>query len=58
MKAVAADTDYYKRLLKKLDGEETQIEAIQQEIAGQSAERNAVQKQLDDYLEKLTVESP
>ena len=40
MKTVAQNSDYYNRLLKKLDEQETQIEKLQKETA-------ALQKKLD-----------
>jgi hypothetical protein len=56
MKTVAAETDYYKRLLKKLDEQETGIEKVQKELADTRAAADAQQKQLDAYLITLTVQ--
>lgn len=49
MKAVAASTDYYNRLVKKLDDQETQIEAWQKEL-------DALRKQIDEQRKELETE--
>ena len=56
MKTVSAETDYYKRLVKKLDEQETAIEKTQKEIAEDRKGSDAMTKQLETYLMNLTVE--
>jgi hypothetical protein len=55
MKTVAANSEYYTRLLKKLDEQETQIEKLQGEITGLQQKLQAQQKELEDYLAGLNV---
>ncbi|MDB5292024.1 MAG: hypothetical protein JWL69_3265 [Phycisphaerales bacterium] len=56
MKTVAASTDYYQRLVKKLDEQETGIELMQKEIADLQKAHETLQQQFDDYLTGLSVE--
>ncbi|HET6248461.1 MAG TPA: hypothetical protein VFE47_12235 [Tepidisphaeraceae bacterium] len=56
LKAVAAESDYYKRLMKKIDERETGIEQAQKNIADMQATIHATEKQLADYLAGLNVE--
>ena len=55
MKTVAANSEYYTRLLKKLDEQETQIEKLQGEILTLQQKQQAQQKELEDYLAGLNV---
>lgn len=55
MKTVAQTTDYYKRLLAKLNEQESSIESLQQERDALTAKRDSLRKQLEDYLSGLTV---
>jgi hypothetical protein len=56
MKSVSADTDYYKRLVKKLDEQETAIEKTQKEIAEDRKASETLMKQLEQYLMNLTLD--
>jgi hypothetical protein len=55
MKTVAASSEYYTRLLKKLDEQETQIEKLQGEIVTLQQKQQTQQKELEDYLAGLNV---
>ena len=55
MKTVAPNSDYYNRLLKKLDEQETQIEKLQAETQGLQKEMEQQRKALEDYLNNLDV---
>ena len=55
MKTVDNKSDYYKRLLKKLDDGETRIESLQQQQDDFRDTLDARQKALRDYLSGLTV---
>ncbi|HEX4793686.1 MAG TPA: DUF4139 domain-containing protein [Humisphaera sp.] len=55
MKTVSANTDYYNRLIKKLDEQETAIEALQKEMADLQAKAAAQLKQIQDYIAGLKV---
>ena len=51
MKTVGPDTrDYYTRLLKKLNDQETQIEKLQKEVEDLQKQRDKQRKDLEDYL--------
>jgi hypothetical protein len=55
MKTVASNSEYYTRLIKKLDEQETTIETLQKEVAGfqkQAAERK---EELEAYVRDLNV---
>lgn len=55
MKAVDQNTDYYKRLLKELDQQETTIEQLHTDIKSLQEKMRSQQKQLEDYLSQLDV---
>jgi predicted nucleic acid-binding Zn-ribbon protein len=55
MKAVSASSDYYKRLEKELDAQETQIQKLKSEAKDLGEKRTVQQKALEDYLENLSV---
>ena len=55
MKTVAQNTEYYTRLLKKLDEQETQIEKLQKEVQDLQKQRDTQRKALEDYLNNLNV---
>ena len=55
MKAVAPSTDYYNRLVKKLDEQETQIEGWQKELDGLRKQAESQRKDLESKLGQLTI---
>lgn len=55
LRAVAGDTDYYKRLVKKMDELESAIEAAQKRIAEEKAKFDALDKQYAEYIASLNV---
>ncbi|HVT37536.1 MAG TPA: hypothetical protein VHE78_00700 [Gemmatimonadaceae bacterium] len=55
MKTVDGKSQYYKRLLDKLNEQETLIEKLGQERNELTKKRDAQRKELDDYLSSLTV---
>jgi hypothetical protein len=55
MKAVAQSSDYYQRLVKELDTQETQIQGLKAESKTLKQRREQQQKALEDYLQGLTV---
>jgi len=55
MKSVEQRTDYYKRLLAKLNEQESQIEGLQRERADFQAQSAAARKELEAYLATLTL---
>ena len=55
MAAVSQSTDYYARLVKKLDEQETQIESIQKEADELAGKVDAQQRDLDSRIGGLTV---
>ncbi|HZL37497.1 MAG TPA: hypothetical protein VFC78_19420 [Tepidisphaeraceae bacterium] len=55
MKAVAQNTDYYKRLLKELDTQETQIQKLKGETKDLRQKQDQQRKDLENYLANLTV---
>jgi uncharacterized coiled-coil DUF342 family protein len=55
MKTVAQSTDYYNRLLKKLDEQETSIEKLQKESVDLQQKLDQQRKALQDYLANLNV---
>ena len=55
MKTVDSKSDYYKRLLKKLDDGETRIETLQQQRDDLRDTLDAKRQALRDYLSNLTV---
>lgn len=56
MKTVNKSSEYYNRLLSKLDQQESQIEQIQQQIARLKGQQDAKRNQLESYLSNLTVD--
>jgi hypothetical protein len=55
MKTVAQATQYYDRLLAKLNEQESAIESLQKEREGLIAKRDSLRRELDEYLSGLTV---
>jgi hypothetical protein len=55
MKTVAPNSDYYSRLLKKLDEQETSIEKLQQEIVTLNKQMEQQRASLENYLANLNV---
>ena len=56
MKTVAQTTEYYKRLLAKLNEQESSIESLQKERDALTAKRDSLHHELDEYLNGLTVD--
>jgi len=56
MKTVAQTTQYYNRLLEKLNEQESSIESLQKERDALTAKRDSLSRELDDYLNGLTVD--
>jgi hypothetical protein len=56
MKTVAQTTPYYNRLLAKLNEQESSIESLQTERDALTAKRESLRKELDEYLNGLTVD--
>jgi hypothetical protein len=55
MRTVAQNSEYYKRLLSKLNDQETQIEQLQTDREKLVQQREKQQKDLEDYLSGLNV---
>lgn len=55
MKTVAQTTQYYDRLLAKLNEQESSIESLQKERDALTAKRDSLRRELDEYLNGLTV---
>ncbi|MEO7086572.1 MAG: DUF4139 domain-containing protein, partial [Gemmatimonadaceae bacterium] len=55
MKTVAPSTQYYERLLAKLNEQETAIETLQKERVTLIARRDTLRAELDAYLNGLTI---
>ncbi len=55
MKTVAQTTEYYNRLLAKLNEQESSIESLQKERDALTGRRDPLRRELDDYLNGLTV---
>jgi cell division protein FtsB len=55
MKTVAQSTQYYDRLLAKLNEQESSIESLQKEREALIAKRDSLRRELEDYLNGLTV---
>jgi hypothetical protein len=53
MKTVAPSTQYYERLLAKLNEQESSIERLQRERGDLTGRREAARKELDDFLRGL-----
>jgi hypothetical protein len=56
MKTVTPSTQYYERLLTKLNEQESTIERLQQERDSLASRRDAARKELEEYLDGLTLE--
>jgi hypothetical protein len=56
MKTAAQSTQYYERLLSKLNEQESSIENLQRERAALIGKRDAARRDLDAYLTNLTLE--
>jgi hypothetical protein len=56
MKTVAPSTQYYERLLAKLNEQESMIERLQKERDSFAAQRDAARRQLDEYLRELVLD--
>jgi hypothetical protein len=55
MKTVSPSTQYYERLLAKLNEQESSIERLQRERDGLIGRRDALRRELSDYVSTLTV---
>ena len=55
MKTVDRTSQYYTRLLSKLDTQETQIEAFRVEIEKLEDERDSQRKEMEEYLLNTTI---
>ena len=55
MKTVAPSTQYYDRLLAKLNEQESSIETLRKERDELTAKRDALRKELSEYVDSLTV---
>jgi hypothetical protein len=53
LKTVPQESDYYKRLLAKLNEQETHIETIQKEVDTLQKTHEQQRKELEDFLTKL-----
>jgi hypothetical protein len=56
MQTVAQSTQYYDRLLAKLNEQESSIESLQKERDALIAKRDSARRELDEYLNGLTVD--
>jgi hypothetical protein len=56
MGAVNSSSQYYSRLLEKLNAQESEIEAIQAEIRALQKKQEEQEQKLDDYLANLSIE--
>ena len=52
---VSQNSEYYNRLLKKLNDQETQIEKLRDEIEQLQKKRDSQRQELENYLSKLNV---
>jgi len=52
---VSSGSQYYNRLLAKLNEQESSIESLQKERVALTASRDSARKELEDYLGTLTV---
>jgi chromosome segregation ATPase len=55
LKTVSQQTEYYTRLMKKLNDQETQIEAVQKEVEDLRKKLDGQRKELEQYLTDLNV---
>jgi hypothetical protein len=56
MKTVGQTSQYYERLLAKLNEQESQIEQLQKEKEELTVRRNAAQREVSEYLANLTLD--
>jgi hypothetical protein len=56
MKTVSQSTDYYARLIKKLDEQETQIETMQKDVSGLQKQLESQRKELETKVGQLTID--
>jgi hypothetical protein len=56
MKTVSQSTDYYARLIKKLDEQETQIETMQKDVGGLQKQLESQRKELETKVGQLTID--
>src|SRR6185436_4241500 len=56
MKTIGQTSQYYERLLAKLNEQESQIERLQTERDDLAARRDAAQREVADYLANLTLD--
>jgi hypothetical protein len=55
IRAVQPNTEYYNRLVKKLNEQETTIETLRMQVEDLTNKRDAQRKELEDYLAALSV---
>ncbi|HWE02147.1 MAG TPA: hypothetical protein VG326_07015 [Tepidisphaeraceae bacterium] len=55
MKAVSASGDYYQRLLKELDAQETQIQKLKADVKDLKSEEDQQRKELEDFVQNLNI---
>ncbi len=55
MKTVSNTTQYYQRLLTKLNEQESQLESLHTDRDALTTKRDAARKELEDYLANLTI---
>jgi len=55
MKTVASGSQYYNRLLAKLNEQESSIESLQKERTALTTARDAARKEMEDFVSALTV---
>ena len=55
MKAVSASSDYYKRLLKELDDQETTIQDLHTQVQELTKQQDQRRKELETYVSNLSV---
>ncbi len=55
MKTVAQTTQYYERLLAKLNEQESSIESLQKERDALMVRRDTLRHELEEYLNNLTL---
>jgi hypothetical protein len=55
MKTVSNNTQYYQRLLSKLNEQESTLESLHSDRDALTAKRDAARKELEDYLANLTI---
>ncbi|HYA41435.1 MAG TPA: hypothetical protein VEF34_09045, partial [Syntrophobacteraceae bacterium] len=55
MSTVNGSSQYYSRLLEKLNAQETDIESIQSEVRALDKKRDDQKQKLDSYLSNLSI---